>query len=166
MRRRTLNEYFKGVSARSSGDGIVAALTSSGASFERLLVSDPRLKADILLGEKSTVNAADIFSTKTFHAFLERLRETYDFIVIDTPPVLVVPDARVIGQHVDAIIFNVAWNRTSRAQVKEALRQLETVGLTPSGLVLSQIDVAAMKRYGHGGKHGAYGTYGNAYYDA
>ena len=79
---------------------------------------------------------------------------------------LVVPDARVIGQHADAIIFNVAWNRTSRAQVKEALRQLETVGLTPSGLVLSQIDVAAMKRYGHGGKHGAYGTYGNAYYDA
>ncbi|SFH05856.1 capsular exopolysaccharide family [Palleronia marisminoris] len=166
VRRRTLNEYFRGVAARSSGGGIVAALTGTGASFERLLVTDPRLNADILLGEKSKVNAADIFSSETFHAFLERLRETYDFIVIDTPPVLVVPDARVIGQHVDAIIFNVAWNRTSRTQVKEALRLLETVNLTPSGLVLSQIDVSAMKRYGHGGKHGTYGNYGSAYYDA
>ena len=106
-----------------------------------------------------------MFSSTRFLNFLGTLRKTYDFIVIDTPPVLVVPDARVIGQHVDAIIFNVAWDRTNKLQVREALRLLSTVNLKADGLVLAQIDPAGMKRYGYGGKYGSYAAYGSAYYE-
>jgi Mrp family chromosome partitioning ATPase len=80
--------------------------------------------------------------------------------------VLVVPDARVIGQFVDAIIFSVAWDRTSKTQVTEALRQFESVGIRVHGLVMAQIDPRGMKRYGYGGKYGAYSSYGKGYYDA
>ena len=167
VRRRTLDEYFTNDLAGKDGDGgILSAMTVKQENLDAFLVRDPRMKADVLLGQRSNVNAADIFSSDAFSSFLDRLRKRYDFIVIDTPPVLVVPDARVIGQYADAILFNVCWNKTSQAQVREALRQLRTVNLQPTGLVLSRIDGNAMKRYGYGGKYGAYGSYGKGYYDA
>ena len=124
------------------------------------------MKVDILLGERSAVNAADFFSSERFNAFLAELRQRYDIIIIDTPPVLVVPDSRILAQKADATIFTVAWDRTSKAQLREALRQFDLVNRPVSGLVLSQIDPAGMKRYGYGGTYGAYSAYGAKYYDA
>ena len=129
---------------------------------------DPELGADVLMGEKSSVNAADLFSSDRFHEFMQHAREAYDVIVIDTPPVLVVPDARVIGQAVDAIVYSVKWDKTSKAQVEEGLRQFATANLRVTGFVLSQIDPKGMRRYGYGGKYSAYGAYagyGKGYYD-
>jgi len=77
----------------------------------------------------------------------------------------VVPDARVIGQNVDAIIFSVAWDRTSRSQGVDGIRELNSVNLRVTGTVLSQIDPKGIKRYGYGGRYGAYSRYGRAYYD-
>ncbi|PKP79598.1 MAG: chain-length determining protein, partial [Alphaproteobacteria bacterium HGW-Alphaproteobacteria-2] len=92
-------------------------------------------------------------------------RTNYDYILIDTPPVLVVPDARVIGRHADAILYVVHWDKTTRTQVTEGLGMFSSVGLRVSGVTLSQIDLAGMRRYGYGGQYG-YDSYGTKYYDA
>lgn len=162
IRRRTFAEYFD---FGESAGGLVTALTSKKPLSE-LVVRAPGMDVDVLRGEKASINAADLFSSDRFREFLQELREVYDYIVIDTPPVLVVPDARVIGQFVDTIIFSVAWDRTSKVQVADALRQFESVGIRVHGLVLAQIDPKGMKRYGYGGKYGAYSAYGKGYYDA
>ena len=47
-----------------------------------------------------------------------------------------------------------------------AMREFESVNLRVTALVLSQIDPKGMKRYGYGGKYGAYSTYGRGYYEA
>jgi capsular exopolysaccharide synthesis family protein len=160
IRRRTLNEYFHDIPE----GGIVTALSGEKPLHE-LVLHDDRLGADVLMGEKSRVNAADLFSSDRFRNFLDDLRHAYDFVIIDTPPVLVVPDARVIGQHVDAILFSVAWDKTNRAQVMAALRELESAKLKITGFALAQIDPKGMRRYGYGDAHGAYGAYGKGYYD-
>ncbi|MHA7875162.1 GumC family protein [Roseivivax sp.] len=162
IRRRTFQEYFE---VPANQPGLVAVMMEE-ASVEDALVRDPRLKVDVLMGDKSSLNAADVFSSERFKQFLEKMRGIYDTIIIDTPPVLVVPDARVIGQHVDAIAFTTAWDRTTKSQVSEAMRQFATVNVPVTGLVLSQIDHKGMKRYGYGGKYGAYGAYGAGYYDS
>lgn len=161
IRRRTLNEYFQDVPQ----GGIVTALSGEKPLHE-LVLHDDWLGADVLMGEKSRVNAADLFSSDRFREFMDNVRHTYDFVIIDTPPVLVVPDARVIGQHVDAILFSVAWDRTHRAQVMAAMRELESAKLKITGVALAQIDPKGMRRYGYGDAHGAYGAYGKGYYDA
>lgn len=161
IRQRTLKEYFRDV----PGGGIVAAM-SGAVPLHEVVFHDDHLGADVLMGERSSVNAADLFSSERFAMFLERAREAYDFVIIDTPPVLVVPDARVIGQHVDAILFSVAWNKTRHDQVLAALREFDSVNLRVTGLALAQIDPDGMRRYGYGGKYGAYSTYGNRYYEA
>lgn len=160
IRRRVFAEYF-----RDAPDGGVLTALSGKVPLHDVVFYDDGLGADVLMGEKSRANAADLFSSETFSAFLSRAREAYDFVIIDTPPVLVVPDARVIGQHVDGIMFTVAWNSTQRVQVIAALRELASANLMVTGLVLAQIDPAGMRRYGYGGKYGAYGAYGRGYYE-
>jgi Mrp family chromosome partitioning ATPase len=85
-------------------------------------------------------------------------------VIIDTPPVLVVPDARIIADQADAIIFTVQWDKTSKTQVEESLRMFHNSGQRITGLVLSQISPKGMKRYGYGGTYGAYSGYGAKYY--
>jgi Mrp family chromosome partitioning ATPase len=140
------------------------SVLSGKTSLEEVVVFNEELGADVLIGEASSTNAADVFSSKKFAELLNKTRETYDVIIIDTPPVLVVPDARVIGQSVDAIIYTVKWDSSTRTQVREGLRMFETVNLKVTGLVLGQIDSKGMKRYGYGGEYGAYGAYGAKYY--
>ena len=159
IRRRVFSEYFDIKEKR----GLLAVL-SGDAELKDVVTHIGELGSDVLIGEKSTTNAADIFSSQKFRTFLEKARGEYDAIIIDTPPVLIVPDARVIGQSVDAIIYSVKWDSTSRAQVREGLRMFETVNLRVSGLVLSQISAKRMKQYGYGGEYGSYAAYGEKYY--
>ena len=162
IRRRTFQQYFQ---AAPDHPGLVAAMMGE-CTLEEAVLRDPRMPVDILLGDQSNLNAADLFSSDKFRALLASVRDRYDMIIIDTPPVLVVPDSRVIGQMVDAIVFTTAWDRTTKPQVREALRQFETANLRVSGLVLAQIDPKGMKRYGYGGKYGAYSSYGSNYYNS
>ena len=88
----------------------------------------------------------------------------YDYIVVDTPPVLVVPDARIIAQHVDAVIYTVKWDSTRHRQVLDGLKAFESVNVKVAGLVLGQVSPKGLKRYGYGDSYGAYAAY-NGYYD-
>lgn len=160
IRRRAFGEHFHVPEGQL---GLAAAL-SHGIKLDTVIYNQPDLDFDIILGEQSLKNAADVFASQAFGDLLTHLRNYYDFILIDTPPVLVVTDARIIGQYVDAILYNVKWDSTSQAQVKEGLRQMTTAGLKISGLILNQVDVNGMRSYGYGADYGSYANLGNRYY--
>lgn len=161
IRRRTLNEYFPTLPHTG-----IASVLNRDVDFADAIHRPKGFEADVLAGEKTSVNAADIFSSETFKTFLDEMRKQYDFIIIDTPPVLVVPDARIIAQNADAILFSVKWDSTSRALLDESLRMFHSSNQKITGLVLGQIDEKGMKRYGYGNKGGAYAAYGKGYYDS
>lgn len=159
IRRLVFSQYLNVKDAK----GMMSVLAGE-VSLEEAVIHDPVLGADILVSEPSKVNAADIVSSERFADFLATAREAYDMVIIDTPPVLVVPDARVVAQHADVVLFTVRWDKTTKTQVRDALRMFETVGVTVNGLVLNQIDPKGMKQYGYGDSYGAYGSYGAKYY--
>ncbi|NUH66507.1 polysaccharide biosynthesis tyrosine autokinase [Sulfitobacter sp. S0837] len=159
IRRRTLHQYFKDMPDK----GIVSVL-SGELTLEEAVHRTSGFGADILGGEKSSINAADLFASDRFRALIEEARAAYDMVIIDTPPVLVVPDARIIADQADAIIFTVHWDKTSKTQVEESLRMFHNSGQRVTGLVLSQISPKGMKRYGYDGTYGAYSGYGAKYY--
>ena len=102
------------------------------------------------------------FTSERFRDFLTDARKHYDFIVIDTPPVLAVPDARVIGPLADVILYVVHWDRTTQRQVRQGLHSFATVNVPVTGLVLSQINQKRQKGYGYGD---GYGSYAKGYYE-
>ncbi|MBV7380160.1 GumC family protein [Maritimibacter dapengensis] len=158
IRRRVFAEYFD-ITNKSGFLGVL----SGESEFEDVVTHHEGLGIDVLIGVKSDTNAADLFSSERFAEFLSECRDRYDIVVIDTAPVLVVPDSRIIAHHVDAIVFTVKWDATTKVQVTSALRQFEMVGKPVTGLALSQIDPKGMQRYGYGGRYGAYAAYGSDY---
>ncbi len=154
MRRRVFSHYFD-----ITGDvGLVGVLTGT-VPLEQAISHSAALGIDVLPSEKPNANAADLYSSDRFAAMLDDMRSKYDAIVIDTPPVLAVPDARVAARHVDAVILTVRWDHTHKTQVRSALEMFSSVGIKVTGLVLGQVDPKGLKRYGYG----QYGGYGHNY---
>lgn len=141
IRNRVFGEYF----TTSSQKGLLSVLAGD-ADLETVITPVAQLGCDVLIGEHSPANAADIFSSRKFHDLLDHLRSRYEAIIIDTPPVLVVPDARVIAQNADALLYVVKWDSTPVDQVREGLKLFAAVNIPVTGLVLSQID--RQKAYG------------------
>lgn len=158
IRRRTLSEYFD---VAEDQVGLLAAVAGDRPLLETTFRSE-NLGMDVLLGEKSQVNAADFFSSKSFADFLRGAREAYEIVILDAPPVLAVPDARVLGPLADAIIYTVQWDKTARTQVSEGLRAFQSLDMHVTGLVLSQVNLKGMKRYGYAS---GYGASAEGYYD-
>jgi len=153
IRRGQFRNYFD----LPERGGLLSVL-SGAKSFEDIVYQDESSGLYILPGEESSVNAADIFASHRFADFITEMRQHFDYIFIDTPPVLAVPDARVIAKTADAVIFSVRWNKTAREAVVEGLRVFGQVNIRVIGLVLSQVNVNKMTRYGYS----SYGYYKEA----
>ena len=144
LRRRNFRRYFD-----IDSDGGLLAVLSGNKGYHEVVHIDEASGLHVVPGEQSSVNAADVFASRRFAEFIAELRQHYDFIVIDTPPVLAVPDARVIAQCVDSLLYVVRWNRTLRDTVTQGLRSYQQVNVKVSGLVLNGIDLREMARYGY-----------------
>lgn len=160
IRRRIFAEYFN----VAAGVSLLDAM-SDLATLDNPALHQSDLGVDLLVATKAHINAADLFASEKFGTLIAELRQRYDFILIDTPPVLAVPDARVIAPQADCVLYVVQWNSTTRTQVRQGLDMFSSVGLKVAGLVLSKVDPMQMKRYGYGGQYG-YDAYRSKYYDS
>ncbi len=144
IRRRTFLEYF----GPHEAPGLVSVL-SGESGFELCLFKDETLGCHVLFSDTPTINSVDLFSSNKFKDFLQEMRTKFDMVILDTPPVLVVSDARVIAPLVDATLFVARWNSTSVRNVRDGLRSLEDIRAKATGLVLSQVSLKDLKKYGN-----------------
>ncbi len=142
--------------------GLLSVLDGK-ASLGKAVFKDEALGISILPGEIAQTNTADVLSSRQMDSLIKTARQNYDVIVVDTPPVLAVPDTRLIGRSADAVLFAVAWDRTRKTQVRQALKSLEAMKIPVGGLVMTQIDTAAARRYGLNDEFAAFAAQG--YYE-
>lgn len=90
-------------------------------------------------------------------------RARYDVIIMDTPPILVMPDAAIAARSVDHCLFFIRWGGTAREYVANALRLSALYKVPVSGIVLSHVNIRRHARYAAGeGYYHAYGSRGSS----
>lgn len=114
---------------------------------------------DIIFAGPVPPNPAELLNSKYFEMMLETLRNYYDYILIDSPPLGNVIDSAIIASCCDGSIFIIesGWNSWRFAQDVKA--QLEKTGCPILGAVLNKVDISNQKYYGKYGKYGRYGKY-------
>ena len=89
------------------------------------------------------------------------VRDRYDFVLFDTPPVLAVSDPSVVAAHVDGVLFVVHPTKRARAATRKATDTLSLVGAPIIGVIVNNVSELGSSSYESGC---AYGPYANTYY--
>jgi capsular exopolysaccharide synthesis family protein len=101
-------------------------------------------------------NPTELISSRKMRETLLTLREEYDCVIIDSPPVMPVSDALLLSTMVDGVVIVVNGQSTPREIVKETRSRLEHVQAKVLGVVLNRVDV---QRGGYGYYYGYYSSY-------
>lgn len=122
-------------------------------------------------------NPAELLGSRRMQRYLEHVKELYDIIIIDTPPVLAVSDALALNPIVDGTLLVLRANSTTFEQVQRSIGlitsiksdlmssadrevgQLEEKSSLGIGIVMNFLDISYGQSYGY------YGYYGNYYHD-
>ena len=111
-------------------------------SFENIIKMSKLTKMDFIPAGTIHSNASEILNSKKMIALLQRLKETYDIIVLDSPPILAVADTEVLSNFVDASILVVSSNSTELEWIKQSVDLLKREQSTFLGIVLNNYDFA------------------------
>jgi len=118
------------------------------------LIGDENSKLYAMPAGSFTPNPLELLSSDYFRERLEELKRTFTHIVLDSPPVLAVSDAAVIGHLVDSVIVAAKAESTKIPMTQECIDRLRKANVHVTGTVLTQANAKSM------------GYYGDHYYDA
>jgi len=86
-------------------------------------------------------NPAELLGSKRFDEYFATLSEHFDYVVIDSPPVLAVADASILANTASGVVFVVGADQTSRHAARAAIDQLHAVQAHLIGAVLNRVDL-------------------------
>jgi tyrosine-protein kinase len=95
-------------------------------------------------------NPAELLDSARARDIFTRLRDQYDLVLIDSPPVLPVTDAAILSRHADATLMLAAAGQTRRSDLHRAVEKLDQVGVTILGTVLNKVTRQTGRYYGYG----------------
>jgi len=132
---------------------------ASGLAFPEALKSHPGMHSLFLLpAGPLPPNPSELLGSKRFAELLKELRVHFDYICIDSPPVLLVTDTRLISPLVDGYVLILRFNRTSERLLERCLSLMRTAKSTALGIVMNAVDirVAGYSGNGYDGKRSGY----------
>ena len=156
LRHPSASRFFKLEKAM----GLVDVLTGV-APVEDVMRMDKDLRLMVLPAGTKSMNPPDVLSSERMKGLIANLRQQFDFVVLDTPPVGPVVDSTIVSRVVDKSIFVIQWGSTPRELVQNCVRQLSGHKRV-SGAVLNFVNSDRARKYGSEYYYG--GTYYDKYY--
>jgi capsular exopolysaccharide synthesis family protein len=120
----------------------------------------------LLLAGVAPPNPAELLASHRFKDFLATLEEHFDWVIIDSPPVMAVTDASVIAHVAQGVIYVVRCEHTNKHTASTALEQLESAKAKFLGGILNRVDVQRNSYYYSNYYRKSYASYYGAGHDA
>ncbi|MGM9615437.1 MAG: CpsD/CapB family tyrosine-protein kinase [Oscillospiraceae bacterium] len=152
-----------GLSATPGLSNLLVGLNSVSNALQEYQVKldDKVLSFDVIAAGDIPPNPSELLGSERMMALLEKLRERYDYILLDLPPVTAVTDAVVASHMVDGMVVVVRSGHAARGALAETMRQLSLAEAHILGFVFNGLEEAGSRYY----KKGYYskGYYSNYY---
>ncbi len=143
----------------------VVELLEGEIGLEDALWRDQESGVDVLPVAGNHANPFSLLTSPRLTELMKHLDAHYDCVVIDSPPVLGVPDAKTLAGAADTIVFVLRWDRTTRAAAQAALKELRPFSAPIAGAVLSRVDLKRHAQYSYGDAGQYYMQYSTYYRD-
>ena len=147
--------------------GLTDLLMNHTLTLTDVLVKDSATGLSLLTrGHAAFLNPSDLFASQRMKALLEQLKQEFDLVIVDSAPIMAVPDSRILAGLVDKILFVVNWDTTPKKVVATALHIFAKDGHNNlAGIVLQKVNLEQYGRYGYGdsGYYYSYGRYKQYY---
>ena len=121
---------------------------SGTAKVTDIITQDPVTKISLIPAGSTVPNVADLLMSQAMLDLIAVLRQDFDYVIVDSPPLLPVVDALALATGTDKILVIVEWRRTSRASISEAFRVLGPEVNRVAGVVLNKVDFNEVPGYG------------------
>lgn len=105
-------------------------------------------------------NPAELLMHRRFQDLLSWASQHYDIVVLDTPPILAVTDAAIIGNYVDTTLLVARFEQNTTKEIQVSIKRFEQSGVHVKGCILNGVVKKASSYYGYGYNHYGY-TYTN-----
>jgi len=135
LRKGSVQQWL-GLEARA---GLYEALTD-GVDTQETLVQLESSTLTILPAGKLTSEPAELLDSAKMRELLHQLKRQFDYVLVDSPPVMLVSDPSVLSRHVDGVLFVVRAGRTQRRQLLDAQAKLEQVNAKTIGTILTHAE--------------------------
>jgi tyrosine-protein kinase Etk/Wzc len=145
MRRGALERYLGG----SKHNGMSELLSGQISLEEAIRTTSVEGLSFVSCGQRPP-NPSELLMSPRLQQYLDGLAKRYDVILIDTPPVLAVTDASIIGAYAGATFFVMRSGVHTEAEIGGALKRLTAAGVHVQGGIFNAMPLRAGGGYGHG----------------
>ena len=122
----------------------------SGLADVNEVISKTNIKnLDLILCGPKPPNPAELIGSKRFAALLENVKEHYDYIIIDTPPLGSMIDAAIVSSKTDGTIILIEYKAIEVEKAKKVKEQLQKANANIIGVILNKIPKKEMNDYYH-----------------
>ncbi|MGP6472991.1 polysaccharide biosynthesis tyrosine autokinase [Rahnella aceris] len=155
MRRGYSHKLFK-----VGLDNGLSAVLSGKINQESAPVKIPAVGIDFISRGEIPPNPAELLMHPRFETLLNWASKNYDLVIVDTPPILAVTDAAIIGRYVGTTLLVARFEMNTVKEVEVSIRRFEQSGILVKGCIINSVIKKASSYYGYG-----YSNYGYEYSD-
>ena len=127
--------------------------------IEEVIIDGVHKNLDIIIAEKNRDYIPEMLHKKDLHDTFKELRESYDLIILDTPPMGITSDVGVLVEYIDELVMVCGYDMISRKRLNFINESLKSLGVSICGIVINKIHKTAYSALGH------YVSYYDDYYE-
>ncbi len=157
--RRPTIANIAGIEAKTNLVEVINHHDRLEAALARDLLTDLDILPTQAINDRTGVDQA----LERFSGLLDTLRPHYQFIIVDTAPVLAVAETQTMARQADAVILVVRWGATTGDAIRIAVHELQSARITPRGVALNSVDFKAQSKYTRGDSASYYNSYSKYY---